>query len=148
MTVRAVLACLLVSSAALAETKAVQTSERPSEQPPPGEDESLYRCSKNKGDVVVSFKPDIDVRELITWVTSFTCKEFIFNPAYVSTKKVTIIAPNKLTQAEGYRLFIAALSTINYTVVPSGRFLRVVESATARRETVPIYKTGTPDGDA
>ena len=46
--------------------------------------------------------------------------------------------------AEAYRVFLVALSTMGLTVVPKGNMLRIVESATAKSETVPIYKKGMP----
>jgi general secretion pathway protein D len=113
-----------------------------------GEDEQLYSCKSRTGEVAVSFKPEIEVRELLAWVMGFTCKNFVLDPRIVSTaKKVTIIAPNKMTASEAYRVFLVALSTINYTIVPKGKIVKVVESATAKRETVPIYKNGLPDGN-
>ena len=38
--------------------------------------------------------------------------------------------------AEAYNVFLAALSTMGLTVVPKGNILRIVESATAKSETV------------
>src|SRR5688572_4981565 len=46
---------------------------QPSEIP----DEQLYRCKNTQGDVAVTFKPEIEVRELVSWAVGFTCKEFI-----------------------------------------------------------------------
>jgi general secretion pathway protein D len=111
-----------------------------------GEDDKLYNCKQLKGgQVVVSFKPETELKDLITWVMGFTCKNFIFEPRIVSTgKKVTLIAPNKMTPTEAYRLFLVALSTMGLTVVPKGNALRIVESAVAKSETVPIFKRGVP----
>ena len=75
----------------------------------------------------------------------FTCKNFILDPRIVSTgKKVTVIAPNKMSAQEAYDVFLVALSTMGLTVVPKGNMMRIVESATAKSETVPIYKKGVP----
>jgi general secretion pathway protein D len=111
-----------------------------------GEDEALYSCKSRTGEASVTFKPETDVRELITWVMGFTCKNFVLDPRIIATsKKVTIVAPNKLTASEAYRVFLVALSTVDYTIVPKGNVLRVVESAAARHQTVPFYKNGLPD---
>jgi len=112
---------------------------------PPGEDESLYSCKKRTGLVAVTFKPETELKDLITWVMGFTCKNFILDPRIVSTgKKVTVIAPVKMSSNEAYRVFLVALSTMGLTIVPKGNVLRIVESATAKSETVPIYKRGIP----
>ena len=121
-------------------------------QPAPGtspaaavEDEALYACKKRTGQVAVTFKPETELKDLITWVMGFTCKNFILDPRMVSTgKKVTVIAPNKMSAQEAYNVFLVALSTMGLTVVPKGNMMRIVESATAKSETVPIYKKGVP----
>jgi general secretion pathway protein D len=111
----------------------------------PGEDDALYSCKKKTGQVAVTFKPETELKDLITWVMGFTCKNFILDPRIVSTgKKVTVIAPLKMSQADAYRVFLVSLSTMGLTVVPKGNVLRIVESATAKTETVPIYKKGIP----
>lgn len=111
----------------------------------PGEDAKLYSCAKTPKAVDVSFKPEIELKEILTWVMGFTCKNFILDPRIVSTgKKVTIIAPNRMSPQEAYRVFLVALSTMGLTIVPKGSVLRIVESATAKSETVPIYKNGVP----
>jgi general secretion pathway protein D len=109
------------------------------------EDEALYSCKKRTGQVAVTFKPETELKDLITWVMGFTCKNFILDPRIVSTgKKVTVIAPNKMSATSAYEVFLVALSTMGLTVVPKGNMMRIVESATAKSETVPIYKKGAP----
>ena len=102
-------------------------------------------CKHATGTVAVNFKPESELKDLITWAMGFTCKNFILDPRIVSTgKKVTVIAPNKMNAQDAYRLFLASLSTMGLTVVPKGNALRIVESATAKSETVPIMKKGMP----
>jgi len=112
----------------------------------PGEDAALYSCKHHTGQVVVTFKTDPDVKELVTWVMGFTCKNFLLDPRLGATgRKVSIITPNKMTAAEAYRVFLAALSTINLTVVAAGDAMRVVEAQAARHEALAIMKKGMPD---
>jgi len=112
---------------------------------PNPDDVQLYRCKDKVGQVSITFKPETELKDLVTWAMGFTCRNFMFDPAYVQRgKKVTIIAPNTMSPSEAYRVFLVALSTIGLTVVPKGNVLRIVESATARAETVPLIK-GTPD---
>src|SRR5439155_9118078 len=110
-----------------------------------GADDALYSCKKRTGLVSVTFKPETELKDLITWVMGFTCKNFMLDPRIVSTgKKVTVIAPNKMSAQEAYDVFLAALSTMGLTVVPKGNMYRIVESATAKSETVPFIKKGVP----
>ncbi len=114
----------------------------------PGEDAKLYSCAKTPKAVDVSFKPEIELKEILTWVMGFTCKNFVLDPRIVSTgKKVTIIAPNRMSPQEAYRVFLVSLSTMGLTVVPKGSVLRIVEAATAKSETVPIFKQGVPSDE-
>jgi general secretion pathway protein D len=120
-------------------------------QPAPGgtpaqpADDPLYACGKRTGPIAVTFKPETELKDLITWVMGFTCKNFILDPRIVSTgKKVTVIAPLKMSQAEAYNVFLAALSTMGLTVVPKGNVMRIVDAPAAKSETVPIYRGGTP----
>ena len=109
------------------------------------EDLQLYRCKDKIGEVSVTFKPETELKDLVTWAMGFTCRNFMFDPAYVQRgKKVTIIAPNTMSPPDAYRVFLVALSTIGLTVVPKGNVLRIVEAATARAETVPLVH-GTPE---
>ncbi len=115
------------------------------DKPAAGEDDTLYHCGKKAGPVAVTFKPETELKDLVAWVMGFTCKNFILDPRIVSTgKKVTVIAPLKMSQQEAYRVFLVSLSTMGLTVVPKGNVLRIVESATAKSETVPIFKKGVP----
>ncbi len=115
----------------------------------PVEDAVLYSCNRRDGSVpiAVTFKPETELRDLVTWVMGFTCKNFTFDPRIVSTgRKVTVIVPNKMTAVEAYRVFLGALATVGLTVVPDGNMMLVVEAATAKRASVPLYKSGVPDG--
>ena len=68
----------------------------------PAVDESLYSCKTRTGQVAVTFKPETELKDLITWVMGFTCKNFMLDPRIVSTgKKVTVIAPNKMSAGRG-----------------------------------------------
>jgi len=125
--------------------RAVLAQPAPTPAPTTPPDDQLYACGKRTGPIAVTFKPETELKDLITWVMGFTCKNFILDPRIVSTgKKVTVIAPLKMSQTEAYNVFLAALSTMGLTVVPKGNVMRIVESATAKSETVPIYKGGIP----
>ncbi|HEU0034879.1 MAG TPA: type II secretion system secretin GspD [Kofleriaceae bacterium] len=141
---RLVLVLWLVPSIALAQG----ADKAAPDKPVAGEDDQLYSCKSRDAVVQVSFKPDTELKDLITWAMGFTCKNFVFNPSIIGAqKKVTIIAPNKMSAAEAYRVFLVALSTLSYTVVPKGNVLKIIEASTAKSSTVPIQKHGVPSGE-
>ena len=135
MRIWALAAILSITSVAAAE-----------ETPVSSIDEELYRCKTQATEVVMSFKPEMEIKDLVTWAIGFTCKPFMLAPNIVSTgRKVTLVAPTKMSRTEAYAMFLAALSTAGLTVVPKGKGYRIVESATARTQTLPIYTKRLPD---
>jgi general secretion pathway protein D len=107
--------------------------------------ELLYRCGKARGKVVVNFKPDVDLPDLVTWAMGFTCKKFVYNAAVAGrSTKATIIVPERMNVEQAWRTFLVALETMGLTVVPRGDVLSVVESGQAKVGSVPLYLKGTP----
>ena len=88
----------------------------------------------------LNLKPNTELGDLIAWIAAITCKQFVLSGTIDSASKtVTIIAPQPLTSAEAYQLFLAALDSVGLTVYPSGRFMRVIETAKAKASPIPIY---------
>lgn len=108
-------------------------------------EKDLYNCGKAKGPVSVRFKPDVELKDLITWAMGFTCKNFVYDSGIGNrSKKVTIIAPKKMTSQQAWRVFLVSIQTMGLTVVPQGNVLRVVESSQAKTEPLPLYRSGGP----
>jgi len=105
----------------------------------PGEKEfnSCKKLPAGKRIVRLNLKPDTEVMDLIGWISSITCTQFIVSVP-VAGKKLTIISPQLITPEEAYRLFFSALDSLGLTVEPTGKFLRVVENAKARFTPLPI----------
>jgi general secretion pathway protein D len=105
----------------------------------PGEKEfnSCKKLPSGKRIVKLNLKPETDVIDLVGWISSITCSQFLVSVP-LQGKKVTIIAPQLITPEEAYRLFFAALESVGLTVEPSGKFLRIVETARARFTTLPF----------
>ena len=83
---------------------------------------------------------DADLAELVRVIAQLTGKRFIFG-GKVKNIKATVYSPQKVTVAEAYQAFLSILETNGLTVVPHGRFLKIVETAgsrtRARRSTAP-----------
>ncbi len=109
----------------------------------PGEKEfnSCKKLPAGKRIVRLNLKPDTEVMDLIGWISSITCAQFIV-AVPVQGKKLTIVSPQLITPEEAYRLFFAALDSLGLTVEPAGKFLRVVENAKARYTPLPIMGEG------
>ncbi len=138
----------LIVAVAAAPVAAQPADPDAAADPASGEDAQLYSCGKAKGPVSVSFKPDIELKDLLTWAMGFTCKNFIYEQGVLSrSKKLTIIAPNKMSPQDAYRLFLTGLSTMGLTVVPKGNVLKVIEESQAKGQTVAIKKGSAANSD-
>jgi general secretion pathway protein D len=108
-------------------------------------DDTLYACDKAKGRFKVNLAPDVELKDLVTWAFSFTCKNFIYSSA-IGTRaaKVTIKSPESMTARQAWSVFLVALQSMGLTVVPKGNVLEIVEYAQAKSAPLPIYTRGRP----
>ncbi|MDB4979549.1 MAG: ral secretion pathway protein, partial [Myxococcales bacterium] len=108
----------------------------------PGEKEfnSCKKFPAGKRIVKLNMKPDTELGDLISWISSITCRQFLL-PGTIpaNSKKVTIVAPQLITPEEAYRLFLAALDSVGLTVEASGKFLRIIETLRAKSTSIPYY---------
>src|SRR5262245_9146229 len=88
------------------------------------------RFQPGKRVVKVDLKPNTDLGDLIAWISSITCKQFLL-PGTIpaNSKKVTVMAPELITPEEAYRLFLGALDSVGLTTEHAGAFDRIVETA-------------------
>ena len=100
---------------------------------------SCKKFPAGKRIVKLNLKPDTELGDLISWISSITCKQFIL-PGTIpgNSRKVTIVAPQLITPEEAYRLFLAALDSVGLTVEPSGKFLRIIETLRAKSTSIPV----------
>jgi general secretion pathway protein D len=108
----------------------------------PASSSSCRKLPAGRRIVKLSLKPDTDVADLVAWISSITCKQFVLPGTIAAGKKVTIVSPQLLTPEEAYRLFVDALDSVGLALYPSGTILRIVDSAHARTLPVPVYVDG------
>ena len=91
---------------------------------------------------------DADLPELVRVIGQLTGKRFIFG-GKIRNIKATVFSPQKVTVAEAYQAFLSILETNGLTVVPHGRFLKIVETAGVATQTTPTYgpNQGAPSED-
>ena len=98
--------------------------------------------NENFPDVIESFDyPDANIIDLIKAIGKLTGLNFIVDPA-VSNKKITIVAPSKITVSEAYKAFLSALAINGYTVIKSGAFWKIQETKKALKDNTEIYSDG------
>jgi GspD-like, N0 domain len=91
----------------------------------------------------LNLKPDTDIADLVSWISSITCRQFLL-PATIlaNPRKVTVYAPQVIAADGAYRLFLSALDSVGLTVQESGRFLRIIEASKAKNGPTPLYGFG------
>jgi general secretion pathway protein D len=110
----------------------------------PGERE-FNECRKVPANrkIKLTLKPESELADLVGWISGMTCRRFIL-PSNVRSQKVTIVAPEPVSAAEAYRLFLSALATMGLTVEATGGFLRIIESNRGKESNVQMCA---PDED-
>ena len=107
-------------------------------------DEKLFHCRTKIRRVSIAFNKELELKDLITWAMGFTCRNFIHSASINSRAKVVIIAPKTVSKYEAWRVFLAALRTMNMTIVPVGSVLKITEAKGAKSEALPLHTRGAP----
>ena len=84
---------------------------------------------------------EAELPDLVRLISNMTGRRFIL-PTKSRAIKATVFAPTKVTVAEAYQAFLSVLEVNGLTVVPSGRYLKIVEAKEPQRFTIPIYEDG------
>jgi general secretion pathway protein D len=104
--------------------------------PPPAN--QCRKLPAGKRIVRLNLKPNTDVLDLVAWISSVTCKQFLLPAGLGAGKTVTVFAPQLITPEEAYRLFLDALDSVGLTIYPTGRFLRIIEVGDAKKSPIPV----------
>lgn len=84
---------------------------------------------------------DADLPDLVRAIGNITGRRFII-PGKVRSIKTTIYSPTKVTVGEAYRAFLSVLEVNGMTVVPSGRYLKIQETAGSATLPLPTFGSG------
>ncbi len=104
---------------------------QPPPPPPPSARPSGQMPSSSGGSMVQMQFDNIELRDLIKFVSSIMGKNFIFDDNLVKGK-VTILSPKSLTRDEVFRVFQSVLNYYGFSVVSSAEALKVVKAADAK----------------
>jgi general secretion pathway protein D len=84
---------------------------------------------------------EADLAEIVRVIGQLTGKRFIFG-GKIRNIKATVYSPQKVTVAEAYQAFLSILETNGLTVIPHGRFLKIVETGGIATQVTPTYVAG------
>ncbi|MBQ4360940.1 MAG: type II secretion system secretin GspD, partial [Proteobacteria bacterium] len=113
-----------------------------------GKDFGVKAAPKNLK-ITLDFR-DAELSDVVKLMSAQTGRNFIVADSLRAGKKITIISPNPVTQAEAYQAFLSALQMNGLTVVPSGKFYKIVELSTGAKEPIATTygDTSVPKSDA
>ncbi|MBK8251644.1 MAG: type II secretion system secretin GspD [Polyangiaceae bacterium] len=86
---------------------------------------------------------DADLPDLVKAISNITGRRFIYGGKLRSIK-ATVYSPDKITAGEAYAAFLSILQQNQMTVVPHGRFLKIVDSQGIVSESLPLFAPASP----
>ena len=92
--------------------------------------------SKGKGPYKLDFNK-ADIIDIVKFISELTCKNFII-PDNLRQGKITIMSPEPISAEEVYRAFLSALEVNKITVVPAGKYLKLMGQRESISSTIPI----------
>lgn len=101
---------------------------------------------KPPGHMVKFNLQEADLAELVNHISGMTGKRFIYGPK-VRQIKATVVSPEPISLEEAYQAFLSILESNGMTVIPQGRFLKIVDSGGVSTQTTPVYSRATPVPD-
>jgi general secretion pathway protein D len=100
---------------------------------PPALDDSIEKPPRRPGDLVTMSLENVELPDLVKAMSEMTGRRFVIAAAPKSFQ-ATIVAPQKVTVAEAYQAFLNVLAANHLTVVPRGRFTKIIDAGDAVRE--------------
>jgi general secretion pathway protein D len=148
------------AAAAAAAAPAAPAVTNPADRDPPGAAAALpttmdkiataadvpFRAQAG-GHLVKFNLQDADLAELVNHISGLTGKRFIYG-AKVRQIKATVVSPEAVTLEEAYQAFLSILDANGMTVVPHGRFLKIVDSGGVVTQPTPVIARGEPVPDS
>jgi general secretion pathway protein D len=119
---------LAAAAATLALAPSVARAQGPTT--PTMLDESQVPQPRRSGDLVSVSIENAELPDLVRTMSEMTGRRFVL-AANPKSFQATIVAPQKVTVAEAYQAFLTVLAANHLTVVPRGRFFKIIDAADA-----------------
>lgn len=133
----------VIGAPLLGGARGAQEAEEPARTPAPEfETGTDYQPVSPRTRVTFNLE-DADLPDLVRLISTITGKRFIL-PGKLRSIKATVYAPTKVSVAEAYNAFLSILDVNGMTVVPSGRYLKIQDSANIENQPIPLYTGGSP----
>jgi general secretion pathway protein D len=122
---------LLVAAFSLCPVRALADDKTPALPLP--EDAGIGHAPRRPDDLVTLSLQNAELADLVRTMSEMTGKRFVV-AASPKAFQATLVAPQKVTVAEAYQAFLSILAANRLTVVPQGRFYKIIEAQDAVHE--------------
>lgn len=93
---------------------------------------------KGSSEIITDFNfPDADVLDIAKALGKLTGKNFILDKDVKG--RISIVSNTPVTVRDAWRAFLTSLETNDYSIVPAGKFLRILRNRSAREKPLPIF---------
>jgi len=89
--------------------------------------------------VVLNFN-EVDISTMVKFISDLTGKNFVLDDRVKG--KISVYSPSKLSNEEAYNVFTSVLELKGFTVVQSGKVLKIVPSANAKTSGFTLLPSG------
>ncbi len=87
--------------------------------------------------------------DVVKFIACITQRNYLIAANLKTGKSITILSTTPVTVYEAYKAFLAALDINGLTAIPAGKFYKIIDTAKAKTEPVPLYsaREEVPDED-
>jgi general secretion pathway protein D len=103
------------------------------------------KCVPLQGRFMLTFNK-ADILDVLEQASRWTCRNFIYTEDIVRGK-ITLLSKTPVTSEEAYAAFLVALNANNISIYPTGRYYKLIRTADAKKNPIPLYtdpESGTP----
>ncbi|MBI2058759.1 MAG: type II secretion system secretin GspD [Nitrospirae bacterium] len=90
----------------------------------------------------VNIDGEFDIKDLTKTISNLTGKNFILDERVRG--KITIISPQPVTVEEAYHVYESVMNVRGFTLVPSGKIMKIIPATDAKQESIPTSVEQTP----
>ncbi len=103
------------------------------------------KCVPLQGRFMLTFNK-ADIVDVLEQASRWTCRNFVYTED-IARGKITLLSKTPVTADEAYAAFLVALNTNNIAVYATGKYYKLIRTADAKKNPIPLYtdsEAGTP----
>ncbi len=95
------------------------------------------KCVPLQGRFMLTFNK-ADIVDVLEQASRWTCRNFVYTDD-IARGKITLLSKTPVTADEAYAAFLVALNTNNIAVYATGRYYKLIRTADAKKNPIPLY---------